>query len=134
MGGFQMPEPPITPGPFAAGLSRNDRTIPGVGVECHWQANLLMDLIKESRGHQFQVFHLDSLLCHQALIHPFWLLGSSKNINKCLSSNIPSFRSVHHLQICHHCSLQHTCFHIHKDPDLQLPSSHQWVGHQCHHQ
>ncbi|PWZ31457.1 hypothetical protein Zm00014a_020726 [Zea mays] len=32
MGGFQMPEPPITPGPFAPGLSRNEGTIPGIGV------------------------------------------------------------------------------------------------------
>ncbi|KAL6613805.1 hypothetical protein ACP70R_036075 [Stipagrostis hirtigluma subsp. patula] len=32
VGGFQMPEPPTTPGPFAAGLSRNEGTIPGIGV------------------------------------------------------------------------------------------------------
>ncbi|XP_072997758.1 flowering time control protein FY [Typha latifolia] len=32
MGGFAFPEPPPTPGPFAAGLSRNEGTIPGIGV------------------------------------------------------------------------------------------------------
>lgn len=31
-GGFALPEPPTTPGPFAAGLTRNEGTIPGVGV------------------------------------------------------------------------------------------------------
>ncbi|XP_010938598.1 flowering time control protein FY [Elaeis guineensis] len=30
--GFPVPEPPPTPGPFAAGLSRNEGTIPGIGV------------------------------------------------------------------------------------------------------
>lgn len=30
--GFPLPEPPTTPGPFASGLTRNDGTIPGVGV------------------------------------------------------------------------------------------------------
>ncbi|XP_039135759.1 flowering time control protein FY-like, partial [Dioscorea cayenensis subsp. rotundata] len=30
--GFQAPEPPPTPGPFAGGLTRNEGTIPGVGV------------------------------------------------------------------------------------------------------
>uniref|UniRef100_A0A0E0JTN3 Uncharacterized protein n=1 Tax=Oryza punctata TaxID=4537 RepID=A0A0E0JTN3_ORYPU len=32
MGGFQMPEPSTTPGPFNTGLSRNEGTIPGIGV------------------------------------------------------------------------------------------------------
>ncbi|KAF8022221.1 hypothetical protein BT93_G2379 [Corymbia citriodora subsp. variegata] len=31
-GNFPVPETPTTPGPFGAGLSRNDGTIPGVGV------------------------------------------------------------------------------------------------------
>lgn len=31
-GNFLMPEAPTTPGPFAPGLTRNDGTIPGVGV------------------------------------------------------------------------------------------------------
>lgn len=31
-GGFPLPEPPTTPGPFAAGMNRNEGTIPGVGV------------------------------------------------------------------------------------------------------
>lgn len=30
--GFPAPEPPPTPGPFAVGLSRNEGTIPGIGV------------------------------------------------------------------------------------------------------
>ncbi|KAG8643109.1 flowering time control protein FY isoform X2 [Manihot esculenta] len=31
-GNFPVPEPPTTPGPFAAGLTRNEGTIPGVGA------------------------------------------------------------------------------------------------------
>ncbi|XP_058080150.1 flowering time control protein FY isoform X2 [Magnolia sinica] len=31
-GGFPLPEAPTTPGPFAAGLTRNEGTIPGVGI------------------------------------------------------------------------------------------------------
>lgn len=31
-GNFAVPEGPTTPGPFAAGLTRNEGTIPGVGV------------------------------------------------------------------------------------------------------
>lgn len=31
-GNFPVPETPTTPGPFGGGLSRNDGTIPGVGV------------------------------------------------------------------------------------------------------
>ncbi|XP_043811849.1 flowering time control protein FY isoform X2 [Manihot esculenta] len=31
-GNFPLPEPPITPGPFAPGLTRNEGTIPGVGA------------------------------------------------------------------------------------------------------
>ncbi|KAG1338518.1 putative Flowering time control protein FY [Cocos nucifera] len=30
--GFPVPEPPPTPGPFAVGLSRNEGTIPGIGI------------------------------------------------------------------------------------------------------
>uniref|UniRef100_A0A0D9VA94 Uncharacterized protein n=1 Tax=Leersia perrieri TaxID=77586 RepID=A0A0D9VA94_9ORYZ len=32
MGGFQIPESAMTPGPFNTGLSRNEGTIPGIGV------------------------------------------------------------------------------------------------------